>query len=190
MTERAVFALSDAQMKLIEIAPGADLQRDILDLIDFVPDIENIREMNPALFDEESFGLEDILFDMALSERIVFDEARNQLFLNFERLKIRTLEDISEIERHVLGLIGEMRERVDVIANYNQFDIPSELEPIYASMVGRLEREYYGTVSRYTSNAFMRQKLERAFARTSAPHLFETGEEARRFLMSARKHSN
>lgn len=51
VTERATFRLSAAGIELIEIAPGVELQRDILDQMGFVPKItENLRTMPEACF--------------------------------------------------------------------------------------------------------------------------------------------
>ncbi|MCC6238760.1 MAG: acyl CoA:acetate/3-ketoacid CoA transferase [Phycisphaerales bacterium] len=50
VTERAVFGLSDEGLELIEIAPGIDLQRHILDQMDFVPIMRQIKPMSPSLF--------------------------------------------------------------------------------------------------------------------------------------------
>ena len=61
-----------------------------------------------------------------------------------------------------------------------------EIEADFASMVRDLEEQHYGLVTRYTSNAFMRQKLKDTLTRTSAPHLFETGDEARAFLKNSK----
>ena len=50
ITERAVFQLGDAGLELIEIAPGIDLEKDILALLDFKPVIRNLKKMSPHLF--------------------------------------------------------------------------------------------------------------------------------------------
>ncbi len=57
VTERAVFRLTSRGLELIEIAPGVDLQRDILDQMDFAPIVEAPLPMPAALFEEEWGGL-------------------------------------------------------------------------------------------------------------------------------------
>lgn len=51
ITERAVFELQEDGVYLVEIAPGVDLQKDILDLMDFDPKIDG----GPKLMDERIF---------------------------------------------------------------------------------------------------------------------------------------
>jgi propionate CoA-transferase len=50
VTERAVFRLGPEGLELIEIAPGIDLQRDLLDQIDFRPRMNDVRTMPAHLF--------------------------------------------------------------------------------------------------------------------------------------------
>lgn len=52
ITERAVFELRDDGVYLTEIAPGIDLQKQILDLMDFVPKMKGM----PKLMDERIFN--------------------------------------------------------------------------------------------------------------------------------------
>lgn len=58
VTERAVFELTDRGMELIEIAPGADIEKDILAHMEFRPIIsEHLKLMPPEIFRAEAMGL-------------------------------------------------------------------------------------------------------------------------------------
>jgi len=58
ITERAVFELKEDGLNLIEVAPGIDIQTQIIDLMDFVPKIDiEIKIMDPRLFKEELMDL-------------------------------------------------------------------------------------------------------------------------------------
>jgi len=58
VTERAVFRLEPSGLALIEVAPGVDLQRDVLDRMDFLPRLAHpLRTMDDRLFREEVMGL-------------------------------------------------------------------------------------------------------------------------------------
>jgi propionate CoA-transferase len=50
VTERAVFRLAEDGLELIEIAPGIDLQREVLDQMDFRPIVRDVRAMPPHCF--------------------------------------------------------------------------------------------------------------------------------------------
>ena len=62
VTERAVFKLEKEGMVLIEIAPGVDLQKDILDQMGFQPIISpNLKTMRPGIFQEHWNELKAII---------------------------------------------------------------------------------------------------------------------------------
>ena len=57
ITERAVFELTEKGVALIEIAPGIDLQKDVLDQMNFTPIMDDVKLMDARLFNEEKMGL-------------------------------------------------------------------------------------------------------------------------------------
>jgi len=62
VTERAVFKLVKEGVMLLEIAPGIDLQTQVLDLMDFKPIIsENLKVMDADLFNEGPVGMRDFI---------------------------------------------------------------------------------------------------------------------------------
>jgi propionate CoA-transferase len=50
VTERAVFRLTPAGLELIEVAPGIDLQQQVLDVMEFRPVIGEVKPMGSHLF--------------------------------------------------------------------------------------------------------------------------------------------
>ena len=57
ITERAVLKLTEKGIMLTEIAPGVDLQKDILDQMEFEPLVaENLKLMDAAIFHDETMG--------------------------------------------------------------------------------------------------------------------------------------
>jgi propionate CoA-transferase len=58
ITERAVFVLTKEGLMLTEIAPGIDLQKNILDLMDFKPLVtKKLKEMDGIIFKEEIMNI-------------------------------------------------------------------------------------------------------------------------------------
>lgn len=58
VTERAVFRLTERGLMLIEIAPGADLEKDIIAHMEFMPIIsENLKLMDARIFQNGRMGL-------------------------------------------------------------------------------------------------------------------------------------
>ena len=58
VTERAVFQLTAEGVELIEIAPGVDLQKDILDQMEFTPIMKQVKEMDPRIFRDIPMGFD------------------------------------------------------------------------------------------------------------------------------------
>jgi propionate CoA-transferase len=61
VTERAVFKLTEAGMELVEIAPGIDLENDVLRLMTFRPVMKHVKSMPPEIFEENWQGLATLM---------------------------------------------------------------------------------------------------------------------------------
>ena len=57
ITERAVFKLTEEGMELIEVAPGVDLEKDVLGQMEFTPIMKDVKTMDACLFTDEVMGL-------------------------------------------------------------------------------------------------------------------------------------
>src|ERR1700730_16037275 len=90
ITERCVFALGPDGLELTEIAPGIELERDILAQMDFKPIVRETPDvMDSRIFREEPMGLRDHMLSMPLDQRFTYDPQQNLFFVNFERFPLR-----------------------------------------------------------------------------------------------------
>ena len=179
VTERCVFALTPEGLELIEIAPGIDLERDILSQMAFRPIVRQPILMDARIFRPEPMGLKDSLLAISLLERISWQPERNRLFLNFQGLRLVSPKDAQDVRDAVERQCQAIGHRVDVVVNYDGFEILEPAMDAYAQVVADLVERHYGQVTRYTTSAFLRDKLGAAIReRGLAPHIYETRAEA------------
>ncbi|MDP1899902.1 MAG: malonate decarboxylase subunit alpha [Rubrivivax sp.] len=184
VTEACVLRLHERGLELMEIAPGLDLERDVLAAMEFRPVIE--REpvlMDAALFGEASMGLRARLLMLPLAERFHYDAASRTMFVNFEHLTIRSPQDVEAVRREVESHLVPLGHKVYGVVNYDHFVLDPEIEDEWAAMVRELVDRHYLDVARYTTSGFLRAKLGPALAaRGVAAHIFETAADARRWV--------
>jgi propionate CoA-transferase len=180
VTERCVFRLGDDGLELIEVAPGIDIERDILARMDFKPLVpRDPALMDTAIFGAEPMNLRERMLAVPLAQRFAYDEEHNVLFINFERLSVRTSADVQAIDHEVKRRLDAIGHKVYAIVNYDNFDLAPEVADEYAELVKHLVDHYYFGVSRYTTSAFLRAKLGKTLGqRGVAPHVYESAADA------------
>ena len=124
ITERCVFKLTAEGLELTEIAPGVDLQKDILDKMEFRP----IMHREPALMDARIFADEPMniragMLERPLAERLSYDPAQNLFFVDFAGLSVRSEDDIERIRDGVEAFLAPLGHKVNAIVNYDRFSI-------------------------------------------------------------------
>ena len=182
VTERCVFSLGTEGLRLVEVAAGIDVERDILGQMAFRPivaDLGELRTMDPRIFRPRPMQLFASLLDLQLGDRLSYDTERETLFANFEGMSIRSADDIESVRRVFEALCRQIGHKVALVVNYDGFRLDETLSDAYFEMVRELQAKYYSTAVRYTTSAFMRLKLGAELsARRSAAHVFETRDEA------------
>jgi propionate CoA-transferase len=179
VTERCVLALTPEGLELVEVAPGIDIERDILAHMAFRPIIREPALMDARIFQSAAMGLKDTLLSISLLERISWQPERNLLFLNFQGLKLVTPKDAHDVQEAVERQCKEIGHKVNVIVNYDGFEILEPAMDAYAQVVATMVDKYYAHVTRYSTSAFLRNKLGAAISqRGLAPHIYETRAEA------------
>ena len=184
VTERCVFRLTPAGLELIEIAPGIDLEKNILNHMAFTPIVPDpLPLMDTRIFGAEPMGAREDIMSLRLEDRFIYDPREDLFFVNLEGHSIKHPEDIDLIESNVSHVLKPLTKKVNAIINYDNFDIAPDLVDIYTDMVKRLVDRFYLKVTRYTTSTFLRMKLGTALSqRHVAPHIYESHAEARQAL--------
>ena len=136
--------------------------------------------MDPAIFGDQPMQLRERMLSVPLEKRLTYAADQTIFFINFERMAIRTKQDIEDVRAAIDMRLSPLGRKIYAIVNYDNFSIPPELIEPWTEMVKALVDKYYWGVTRYTTSGFLRLKLGDALAqRGLAPHIYESGDEAR-----------
>lgn len=159
VTERCVFRCGRRGLELTEVAPGINIDRDILAHMGFRPVVENVKPMDARIFQDAPMGLRAEFLGAPLAQRVGFDEVANLLTVNFRGFRISSAHDLDQlrclVEHHCAGREGQ----VDCVVWYDGFSIDPALEASYADLVAGLEKRFYRSALRYTRSPFQRLRF-------------------------------
>ncbi len=172
ITERGVFQLVPEGVKLIEIAPGVDLQRDILDQMDFTPLIADpLPEMDARIFRDDLMGLEGQA-SIPLSERLSYNEDENIMYVNFEGLYLNNADDVARLRDFLDEQFGKVGKKFKLVVNYDNFGLNPRAEKAFFDMIHHNTEAYFLSSTRYSTNAFFRHQLREDFERANLDQRF------------------
>lgn len=175
VTERCVFELSPSGLVLVEVAPGVDVDRQILSLLPFEVTVDDPSPMLGTLFTPGLIGLRERMLDVRIEDRLHFALESNTVFMDFAGLHLRNTADIDLIRAAVDALLGPLEHRVHAVINYDRFLLDENVVDAWGDAVKYVADRYYLTVSRHATNGFTRLKLGKTLARQNLdPSLDET----------------
>ncbi|GKT08154.1 acyl CoA:acetate/3-ketoacid CoA transferase [Desulforhabdus sp. TSK] len=186
ITERCVFRLCEEGLELIEIAPGIDLETQVLALMDFKPIIRKPPKlMDPRIFLLPPMGIKDDLLNIPMEDRFVYRPEDNIFFINLENYYMKTSEEVQQMKKLVGSILEPIGKKVHTIANYDNFNVSPHLVDEYVEMV-KYAASFYESVTRYTTSTFLKMKLgDELQKRGVAPHIYESKDEAHKALTAA-----
>jgi len=166
VTERAVFRRTGdfPTIELIEIAQGIDLQKDVLDQMEFAPVISpRLKQMDPRIFRPGKMSIADDFFG-SLDDRIAYHEDDHTMYVDLFGVTLDTTEDIDQLFADLASLLTplvESKGAIDMVVNYDGFDLRKGLEGYYGERVRKVEKEFLRSVKRYAGSAFRRAMLRK-----------------------------
>jgi len=184
ITERCVFRLKDEKLELIEVAPGIDIEREILPNMEFEPVINTVAPMDQRIFQARQMGIRPEILTLDIDDRIQYDPVSNTLRLNFKGLEIETADDIEIIRQVVEKKCKAADKKVKAIVDYESFSIGEDLLDAYLDMGQYIIESYYEDVTRHTTSEALRDKLGDEFVKRGlAPSIYDTEEKAEKILI-------
>lgn len=159
ITERCVFRASAQGLELIEVAPGIDVERDILPNMGFEPVINSIRSMDPRIFRDTPMGLRAEFLEASLEDRISFDASSNRLEVNFRGYTMSDPADLELLQTLVARFCKGREKQIDCVVWYDGFKLDPGLEATYTDVIAGLEKRYYRSATRYTRSPFQRLRF-------------------------------
>jgi propionate CoA-transferase len=149
VTERCVFRLVSDGLELAEVAPGIDIDRDILAHMDFEPLVRDPQPMDARIFAKELMGLRDHLAERPFEDRFSYDPKLRMLFIDLRQLTIRSEREVERIKAEVERRVRPLGHAVYAIVNYRGCRVDPSVTESYRRMVQALEQSCYLGVTRY-----------------------------------------
>ncbi|GBG27094.1 Succinyl-CoA:3-ketoacid coenzyme A transferase 1, mitochondrial [Hondaea fermentalgiana] len=170
VTERAVFELTPQGLELVEVAPGIDLDKDVLAHMDPKPIVrrDTIKEMDPRIFQEQPMDLQEDFFRMGkgFKQRFVVREESSTCLFDASGLAIRSMQAVNAFMDDVNAVLSTITKdgakKLDCVASYEGSEISSSLLEPFLARAKEVHEKYFSSVRRLGGKSFARQEMARA----------------------------
>ena len=141
-----------------------DLQSDVIDQMDFVPIVSPaLKIMDERIFRGAKMNVSNEMFG-SLERRCTYHHQDHTMFLDLFGITLNSEDDVRWLFdglREILRPLVKNKGKIDMVVQYDGFDIRNGLSSLYVNETSKLEEEMYNSVKRYTGHAFKRAQLKR-----------------------------
>ena len=124
ITERCVFQLTKQGLELIEVAPGIDIKRDILDRMDFEPIVTQAAGDGPEDFQGRADGIARRYPAAAVRRPVQLRRGAQYSLPQSLRTRVKNHDIIERYrERHIRSIVEPLGHKVYAVVNYDGFDL-------------------------------------------------------------------
>lgn len=161
ITERCVFSLTKGGLELSEIAPGIDLQKQVLDLMDFRPLIRDpLPLMDPSIFHERLMQLQKRAYGMRIEGRLHHNKEAATAWIDLSDLQVTTRDELTDLKSSILTYFDKLgKKQYHAVVSYDKFDLVGPLVPEWLAFCETMARDYHLSVRRYATGTLTRHKL-------------------------------
>jgi hypothetical protein len=139
------------------------MQKDVLEQMEFPQVISSdLTIMDPRIFKPEKMkGAGD--FSGSLEERCIYHAEDHTMYCDLFGITLNNEDDVEwclGCLRVILTPYVDVQGPIDMVVNYDGFDIGKGLEDTYSEQVSVLQEEMNKSIRQYTGQAFQRVKLK------------------------------
>ena len=131
--------------------------------MEFVPAISpHLKAMDGRIFKDAKMKVLDELFGLLL-DRCTYHEFDHTIYIDLFGITLSSEDDVdwySNLIGEIIQPLYRNKGPIDMVVNYDEFDLSKGLESYYLQWISKLEQSVYKTVKRYTGRAFSRARLK------------------------------
>jgi propionate CoA-transferase len=178
VTERCVFRLGAEGLELVEVAPGIDLERDVLARLSFRPAVSaDLREMDPAIFSRAPLGLAQRA-QPTLAARLEHRRNAGVVVLSLDGLAIGSPGEAESAAYLLHRLLREVPGAPNVLVDCEGFGLGPPEATTFLRLLAEDGATGRGSWAWYCRDALLRRRLAAAFRDEPDPQPIYRGFEA------------
>ena len=158
VTERCVFKLHERGLELIEVAPGIDIDKDILALMSFKPIMNDVKLMDKRIFIADEMGLRKDFIDAPISKRLQISE-EGELNCDLVGYKIKKQKHLDIIQARTIELCENLPDKILFRMTCKHFEIKEKFLEDFAEMLIRMTHRYFSSIQLDIKEPFLRINL-------------------------------